>query len=191
MTVLVGLGNPGRKYSYTKHNFGFWVVDRFVEKHSLSFQAGRGDYLISKSDGLTCVKPTTFMNSSGVAVAEYCQYFQIDVENLLIIYDDVDLPLGTLRFRPDGGAGGHKGVESVIYQMKSEDFCRLRMGIAAGKMNEPSEEYVLSPFHKNYEGTIETMIEKACDGIEYYISHSIDETMNKFNENMNMEGIDG
>ena len=122
MTVLVGLGNPGRKYSYTKHNFGFWVVDRFVEKHSLSFQSGRGDYLISKSDGLTCVKPTTFMNSSGVAVAEYCQYFQIDVENLLIIYDDVDLPLGTLRFRPDGGAGGHKGIESVIYQMKSEDF---------------------------------------------------------------------
>jgi len=191
MTVLVGLGNPGRKYSDTKHNFGFWVVDRFAEKYSLEFQAGKGDFLYAKKGELICVKPTSFMNNSGVAVADYCRYFQNSIDNLLVIYDDIDLPLGILRFRPDGGAGGHRGVESIIYHMESEAFFRLRIGIAIGKVVEQSEQYVLSPFLKGHEEMIEEMIEKACDGIEYYLSHSIHETMNEFNENTNMKGIDG
>ena len=191
MTVLVGLGNPGRKYSDTKHNFGFWIVDRFAEKRSLVFKAGKDDYLIAKSGDLACVKPTTYMNSSGVAVSDYCQYFQNSIEDLLVIYDDIDLPLGAMRFRSGGGAGGHRGVESIIYQMKSEKFCRMRLGIAIGDVMEPSEKYVLSAFHKSHEKTIEEMIEKACYSIEYYLSHSINETMNQFNENTNMKGIDG
>ena len=191
MTVLVGLGNPGRKYSDTKHNFGFWVVDRFAEKYSLEFQAGKGDFLYAKKGELICVKPTSFMNNSGVAVADYCRYFHKSIDDLLVIYDDIDLPLGALRFRQDGGAGGHRGVESIIYQMASEDFCRLKMGISVGDVVEPAEQYVLSPFHKDHENMIENMIEKACDGIEYYLSHSINETMNKFNNNTNMKGTDG
>ena len=110
---------------------------------------------------------------------------------MLVIYDDIDLPLGALRFRTGGGAGGHRGVESIIYQMDSEDFCRLRIGISVGEVVEPAEQYVLSPFHKYHEKMIKEMIEKACDGIEYYLSHSIHETMNKFNENTNVKGIDG
>ena len=188
MTVLVGLGNPGRKYSDTKHNFGFWVVDRFAEKNSLAFQAGKGEYLIARAGNVTCIKPTTYMNSSGVAVSDYCRYFQNSIEDLLVIYDDIDLPLGVLRFRPDGGAGGHRGMESIIYQMGSEDFCRLRIGISVGEVVEPAEQYVLSTFHKYHEKMIKEMIEKACDGIEYYLSHSIHETMNEFNENTNMNG---
>ena len=191
MTVLVGLGNPGREYSDTKHNFGFWIVDRFAKKNSMVFQAGKGDYLFARSDKFTCVKPTTYMNSSGVAVADYCRYFQNSIEDLLVIYDDIDLQLGVLRFRPDGGAGGHRGMESIIYQMESEDFCRLRIGISVDEVIEPAEQYVLSPFHKDHEKTIETMIEKACDGIEYYVSHSVHETMNKYNENNNSKGTDG
>ena len=191
MTILVGLGNPGREYSATKHNFGFWVVDRFAEKNSLSFQAGQGDYLIARSSNLACVKPTTYMNSSGIAIADYCRYFQNSIEDFLVIYDDIDLPLGVLRFRQDGGAGGHRGVESIIYQMESEDFCRLRVGISIGDVVEPAEQYVLSSFHKDHEEMIESMIEKACDGIEYFLSHSVHEAMNKFNENTNMKGIDG
>ena len=191
MTALVGLGNPGRKYSATKHNFGFWVVDKFAEKRSLVFQAGKGDYLIASSGNLACIKPTTYMNRSGVAVSDYCQYFQNSIEDLLVIYDDIDLPLGSLRFRPDGGSGGHRGVESIIYQMESENFCRLRMGIAIGGVIKSSEQFVLSSFHKDHEGMIEEMIEKACDGIKYYLSHSVHETMNKFNKNTNMKGIDG
>ena len=191
MTILVGLGNPGRNYSATKHNFGFWVVDRFAEKNSLEFQAGKGDYLVARSGNLACVKPTTYMNRSGVAVADYCRYFQNSIEDCLVIYDDIDLSLGAMRFRPYGGAGGHRGVESIIYQMESEDFCRLRMGITIGKVVEQAEQFVLSPFLKGHEEMIEEMIEKACDGIKYYLTHSIHETMNKFNENTNVKGIDG
>ena len=191
MTVLVGLGNPGRNYSDTKHNFGFWVLDKFAEKRSLKFQAGKGDYLLVKSNDIALVKPTTYMNNSGMAVADYCRYFQNTPEELLVVYDDIDLPLGTLRFKPSGGAGGHKGMESIIYQLESEDFNRLRIGISAENEMGPSERYVLSPFPKDWKGKINKMIEKACDGIDYFLTHNMKETMNKFNENTNVKGIDG
>ena len=191
MTVLVGLGNPGRNYSDTKHNFGFWVLDKFAEKRSLKFQAGKGDYLLVKSNNIALVKPTTYMNNSGIAVADYCRYFQITLKELLVVYDDIDLPLGTLRFKPSGGSGGHKGMESIIYQLESEDFNRLRIGISAENEMGPSERYVLSPFPKDWEEKINEIIEKACDGIDYFLTHDMKETMNKFNENTNMKGIDG
>ena len=191
MTVLVGLGNPGRNYSDTKHNFGFWVLDRFAEKRSLKFQAGKGDYLLVKSNDIALVKPTTYMNNSGMAVADYCRYFQNTPEELLVVYDDIDLPLGTLRFKPSGGSGGHKGMESIIYQLESEDFNRLRIGISAENEMGPSERYVLSPFPKDWKEKISEMIEKACDGIDYFLTHDMKETMNKFNENTNVKGIDG
>jgi len=191
MTVLVGLGNPGRNYSDTKHNFGFWVLDKFAEKRSLKFQAGKGDYLLVKSNNIALVKPTTYMNNSGIAVADYCRYFQITLKELLVVYDDIDLPLGTLRFKPNGGSGGHKGMESIIYQLESEDFNRLRIGISAENEMGPSERYVLSPFPKDWKEKINEMIEKACDGIDYFLTHDMKETMNKFNENTTVKGIDG
>ena len=191
MTVLVGLGNPGRNYSDTKHNFGFWVLDKFAEKRSLKFQAGKGDYLLVKSNDIALVKPTTYMNNSGTAVADYCRYFQNTPQELLVVYDDIDLPLGTLRFKPSGGSGGHKGMESIIYQLESEDFNRLRIGISAENEMGPSERYVLSPFPKDWKEKINKMIEKACDGIDYFLTHNMKETMNKFNENTNVKGIDG
>ena len=191
MTVLVGLGNPGRNYSDTKHNFGFWVLDKFAEKRSLKFQAGKGDYLLVKSNDIALVKPTTYMNNSGMAVADYCRYFQNTPEELLVVYDDIDLPLGTLRFKPSGGSGGHKGMESIIYQLESEDFNRLRIGISAENEMGPSEQYVLSPFPKDWKEKINEMIEKACDGIDYFLTHDMKETMNKFNENTTVKGIDG
>ena len=191
MTVLVGLGNPGRNYSDTKHNFGFWVLDKFAEKRSLKFQAGKGDYLLVKSNDIALVKPTTYMNNSGMAVADYCRYFQNTPEELLVVYDDIDLPLGTLRFKPSGGSGGHKGMESIIYQLESEDLNRLRIGISAENEMGPSERYVLSPFPKDWKEKINEMIEKACDGIDYFLTHDMKETMNKFNENTNVKGIDG
>ena len=191
MTVLVGLGNPGRNYSDTKHNFGFWVLDKFAEKRSLKFQAGKGDYLLVKSNDIALIKPTTYMNNSGMAVADYCRYFQNTPEELLVVYDDIDLPLGTLRFKPSGGSGGHKGMESIIYQLESEDLNRLRIGISAENEMGPSERYVLSPFPKDRKEKINEMIEKACDGIDYFLTHDMKETMNKFNENTNVKGIDG
>ncbi|HJL78478.1 MAG TPA: aminoacyl-tRNA hydrolase [Candidatus Marinimicrobia bacterium] len=190
MTVLVGLGNPGRNYSDTKHNFGFWVLDKFAEKRSLKFQAGKGDYLLAKKGDLVCIKPTIFMNTIGVSLLDVKQFFKAETENFLVVYDDIDLPLGTLRFRKSGGTGGHKGIESIIYQLQSEDFNRLRMGIATDDDMRPSEKYVLTPFQNREEKLKNEMLEKACEGIDYFLSHDMKKTMNKFNEKQNREEID-
>ena len=190
MNILVGLGNPGRNYSDTKHNFGFWILNRFTEKRSLTFQAGKGDYLLAKKGDLVCIKPTIFMNTIGVSLLDVKQFFKEETENFLVVYDDIDLPLGTLRFRKSGGPGGHKGIESIIYQLQSEDFNRLRMGIATDDDMRPSEKYVLTPFQNREEKLKNKMIQKACEGIDYYLSHDMKETMNEFNEKQNRKGID-
>ena len=189
MNILVGLGNPGRKYSETKHNFGFWVLNRFTEKRSLTFQAGKGDYLLAKKENLICIKPTPFMNNSGISVLEVKQFFKVEPNQFLVMYDDIDIPLGTIRFRDGGGTGGHKGIESIIYQLQSENFNRLRMGIATHDDMRPAERYVLSPFRSGQKEIVNKMIEKACEGIEYYLSHDIKETMNQFNEKTKKKGV--
>lgn len=191
MNILVGLGNPGRKYSDTKHNFGFWVLNRFAEKRSLIFQAGKGDYLLAKKGDLICIKPTSFMNNSGMPVLDVKQFFKVEPEQFLVVYDDIDLPLGTIRFRDGGGTGGHKGIESIIYQTQNEKFNRLRIGIATDDDMRPAERYVLSPFRDEQKESVNEMIEKACEGIEYYLSHDIKETMNQFNEKTKKKGVDG
>ena len=182
MKILAGLGNPGEKYSSMKHNFGFWVLDCFTERRSLTYQAGKGDYLLAKKEELVCVKPTTYMNNSGRALLDIKHFFKSNLEDFLIIYDDIDLPLGTIRFRKNGGAGGHKGLESIIYQLQSENFNRLRLGIATEEEMRPSEKFVLSPFLKKDERLKNEVIEKACDGISYYLLNGIKKTMNEFNE---------
>ena len=182
MHILVGLGNPGRKYSDTKHNFGFWVVNQFTERRSLTFQAGRGDYLVAKKEALVCIKPTTFMNNSGLALLDVKQFFKVKPEKILVVYDDIDLPLGTIRFRENGGSGGHKGLESIIYQLQSENFHRMRLGIATNENMRPSEKFVLTPFKSDNENLKNEVIERACEGVNYYLSQNIKETMNKFNK---------
>ena len=189
MNILVGLGNPGRKYSDTKHNFGFWVLNRFAEKRSLIFQAGKGDYLLAKKGDLICIKPTSFMNNSGIPVLDVKQFFKVESQQFLVVYDDIDLPLGTIRFRDGGGTGGHKGIESIIYQTQNEKFNRLRIGIATDDDMRPAERYVLSPFMDEQKESVNEMIEKACEGIEYYLSHDMMETMNKFNEKTTKKGV--
>ena len=189
MHILVGLGNPGRKYSDTKHNFGFWVLNRFTEKRSLIFQAGKGDYLLAKKGDLICIKPTSFMNNSGISILDVKQFFKVEPNQLLVVYDDIDLPLGTIRFRDSGGTGGHKGIESIIYQIQSEKFNRLRIGIATEDEMRPAEKYVLNPFRDGQKEIVNDMIEKACEGIEYYLSHDIKKTMNQFNEKTIKKGI--
>ena len=191
MNILVGLGNPGRKYSDTKHNFGFWVLNRFAEKRSLTFQAGKGDYLLAKKGDLICIKPTSFMNNSGMPVLDVKQFFKVEPEQFLVVYDDIDLPLGTIRFRDGGGTGGHQGIESIIYQTQNEKFNRLRIGIATDDDMRPAERYVLSPFRDEQKESVNEMIKKACEGIEYYLYHDIKETMNQFNEKTKKKGVDG
>ena len=182
MNILVGLGNPGRKYSKTKHNFGYWVVDELIKKRSLKLKAGKGDYLYAQYGESFLVKPTSYMNSSGIAVNQILSYYKASTEDLIIIYDDIDLPLGTIRFKLGGGSGGHKGIESVIYHLRTENFLRLKMGIASNLTMRPSEQYVLEPFPEEYDEDIKLSIHKACDGLKFLETNSVRETMNIFNE---------
>ena len=178
--LVVGLGNPGKKYSSTKHNFGFWILDKIVEKSSLKWQSGYGDYVYVKHNDIIFAKPTSFMNNSGIAVRDLCKHY--NQTELIIVYDDIDLPLGSMRFRESGGAGGHKGIESIIYHLKTEHFHRLKVGIALDDINmRPSEHYVLTPFPKKYKEDVKTIITKSLDALEFYFENSIVETMNKYN----------
>ena len=182
MWVVIGLGNPGKRYARTKHNFGFWVVDALAEKYNVNFRTGRGDYLLAKvPQRFVLVKPTTFMNNSGLAVVAVQQFFQIDSTELLVVYDDLDLPLGTVRFRPRGSSGGHRGVSSIIERLSHSDFLRLRLGIATDDHMRPAEKYVLKPFRGEDEERVAEVIQDACSGIEFLINHNITETMNRFN----------
>ena len=178
--LVVGLGNPGTKYSLTKHNFGFWIIDKIVEKCSLKWQSGYGDYLYAKHNDMIFAKPTSFMNHSGVAVKDLLRHYS--QTELIIVYDDIDLPLGSIRFKESGGTGGHKGIESIIYQLETEEFHRLKVGIALDDINmKPSENYVLKPFPKKYQEDVQTMITRSVDALEFYFENSIVETMNKYN----------
>jgi len=182
MKVLVGLGNPGRKYSNTKHNFGFWIIDCFLKQSSLTLQAGKGDYHYIKNNDYFLVKPMSYMNNSGNALLQFINYYKINIDDLLIIYDDIDLPLGMIKYKKNGGSGGHKGIESIIYQLKDDNFHRLRLGIATDEKMRPSEKYVLSSFHKSYHIEVNNVVNKSFDSINFYLKSSIEETMNKFNK---------
>ena len=180
--ILVGLGNPGEKYSSTKHNFGYWVIDSIIQKCSLKLKTGKGDYLYVKKGESLFVKPTSYMNNSGLVIKQILNYYKASIEDLVIIYDDIDLPLGTIRFKDKGGPAGHRGIEDIIYQLKSESFLRLRLGIAVeGLRMRPSEKYVLSSFPKECKEEVGLVIDKSIDGLDYLLNNGITQTMNKFN----------
>ena len=182
MKAIAGLGNPGEKYLGTRHNFGFMVVDRFAFKNSVVFKAGRGEYVYSKvNPELILIKPTTYMNNSGYAIKSAMDYFKIHESDLTIVYDDIDLPLGTVRFREKGQAAGHRGVEDVIYNLSSHVFPRFKMGIANDGQMRPSEKFVLRKFRKDEHETVKEAVEFSCDALEFSLNHSIQETMNKYN----------
>ena len=181
MKVIVGLGNPGSNYSSTKHNFGFWIIDKLVEQSSLKYKAGKGEYVFAQSNEYVFVKPTTYMNNSGIAIKQFLNYYKIDVSNLIIIYDDIDIDLGRIKFRATGTAGGHNGIKSIIYHLQTDTFDRLKIGIATSMNMSPSEEYVLKAFPKKYNNLINEVIENATLGVNYYLDNGISETMNNFN----------
>ncbi len=183
MRLIIGLGNPGSRYAGTRHNFGYRALESLAHAWSWSFVPGKGDYIVAlrESDDLALVKPTAFMNESGLPVKEALAYFHAAPQDMLVIFDDIDLSLGSLRFRPRGGAGGHKGMESIIYHLGSEDFPRLRLGIAIDAPLRPSEKYVLEPFRPKDEPLVAQVLKQAVDGIDYYLEQGIERTMTRFN----------
>ena len=180
---MIGLGNPGAEYESTRHNFGFMVVDRVAKLKKMEFKPGRGKYWESKdrSGSLLLMKPTTFMNDSGLAVNEVMERYGFPASKLMVIYDDLDLPLGSVRIRKRGGAGGHHGMESIIYHLNSEDIPRIRLGIDDDNRSD-DVDFVLSRFEESQLDDVEKTVNYAAEGALEFIYNNISKSMNKYNK---------
>ena len=180
--IIVGLGNPGTQYVKTKHNAGYWVLDQLADELSLKFKLGKGEYMHTKNSDISLVKPIGYMNNSGVALKNYIDYFNIDINQVLVVYDDVALPLGKIKFKTKGSSGGQKGIDSIIYHLKSDQFLRLKIGIATNENIESLSSYVLSPFNSKEKDIVESVINESVEAIKFLINNDINETMNKYNK---------
>jgi PTH1 family peptidyl-tRNA hydrolase len=182
--VVLGLGNPGTKYEFTRHNIGFRIVDSIADEYKVPFKSGKGDYYFAEikfnNERVLLVKPVTFMNNVGLAVYQILNYFPVSAKEMLVVYDDFNLPFGTLRFRKEGSDGGHNGLKSIIYQLHSNVFDRLRFGI--GTEFRDSVSFVLSKFKKSEQKELDGLIIESKLGIENWMLEGIDSTMNKFNK---------
>lgn len=185
MKLIVGLGNIGDKYCFTRHNAGFMVVDRMAVANNLSFKNdSKLKSLITKlrlfGEDILLIKPTTFMNLSGEAVRAVMDYYKIKIEDVLIIYDDISLELGKIRFRASGSDGGHNGIKSVIKHFGTKDFARLKIGIGP-QPNIPSENFVLQNFLPDQLTALKEVINRAVEAVEFYFDNGIEKSQNKFN----------
>jgi peptidyl-tRNA hydrolase, PTH1 family len=179
--IIVGLGNPGSQYVNTKHNAGYWVIDKLADEFSLKFKLGKGDYMHTKNSDICLVKPLGYMNNSGIALKNYMDYFNVDINQILVVYDDADLPLGKIRFKSQGSSGGQKGIDSIIYHLKNDQFLRLKVGIATNKDIESLASYVLSPFDNKDSEVVSDVVGECVNAIKFLIKNNITETMNKYN----------
>lgn len=185
MKLIVGLGNPGSQYAKTRHNAGFMVVDRLAVRHGLSgaktrFRCGVLDGLIA-SQRCLLMQPMTFMNRCGSAVREAVLFYKADPgADLLVVVDDVALSVGQIRIRAEGGTGGHNGLADIETALNTRAYARLRVGIdPPGRL--PQADYVLSRFTQEQLSRLEPAIDRACDAIECWLRHGIDQTMTRFN----------
>ncbi len=183
--LIAGLGNPGREYRENRHNVGFMLVDRLAAHLQTSFGRVESKALIAKVEHqgsrLILVKPQTFMNLSGTSVGALLRYYKIPVSNLLVAYDDVDLPFGVLRLRPDGGSAGQKGMMSIIERLGTAEFPRLRLGIdrPPGRMN--AADYVLQDFSRQEAAELPQILDRAVDAALTFVASGLTTAMNQYN----------
>jgi PTH1 family peptidyl-tRNA hydrolase len=182
--LIVGLGNPGFKYKNMRHNIGFQVVDLLssrwrlaLNQESCSARWGRADWHGNK---VLLAQPETYMNLSGRAVFRLMAYCNASAADLIIIHDDLDLPLGRLKFVAKGGAGGHRGIASIIDTLHTTEFLRLKVGIGRPQYGETVEQYVLSPFYPSERGLVTTMTERTADAIETFLLSGLNQAMSYF-----------
>jgi peptidyl-tRNA hydrolase, PTH1 family len=185
MFLIVGLGNPGREYKETRHNVGFMVVDRLCQKWGVKPNRLQSKALIAQSmvgeQKVILAKPQTFMNLSGQAVSSLARFYKVDYGNLLVVHDDLDLPLGTLRLRPSGGSAGQKGLGSTIEQLGTQEFCRLRVGIGRPPGRMDAAGYVLQTFSSGEMETMQFVLARAEEAVMTYLEQGIVKAMNQFN----------
>jgi PTH1 family peptidyl-tRNA hydrolase len=181
--IIVGLGNPGAKYRGTRHNIGFAVLDELASRRQVEFESAPADALIAKIrgvDGALLAKPLTFMNTSGEAVGALLRYYKIDVADLLVVVDDVQLPLGKLRARMRGSAGGHNGLKSIAAHL-GDEYSRLRIGVGRGDPRRDLADHVLTKFDADENAEVERVTLRAADAAEMFITSGIAAVMNGFN----------
>ncbi len=192
MQIIIGLGNPGSRYEDTWHNLGFAAVDAFAEKFGFTFKAGKGKYFTASgfinSQKVILVKPTTYMNLSGIAVAEVLNYFEAEAKDIIVVFDDINIPFGTLRIRKSGTAGGHNGIKSVINSLDTVEFPRLRMGFRTDQIDSILDknpdvlpDLVLSKIPSVLKEDVCAMTDKSVDALHFCLTDGMERAMNKFN----------
>ncbi len=185
MYVVIGLGNPGKDYTNTRHNVGFEAIDILAKRNKIDlnkikFQAVYGEGRIG-NEKVLLVKPQTFMNNSGVTVREIFQFYKIDVQNIIVIVDDIDIDFSSIRVKQKGSAGSHNGLKSIIYHLQDENFPRVKIGIGKKHSNQDLADFVLSRFSKEERPEIELSLITAAEAVENIIMQDINYAMNKFN----------
>lgn len=185
--MIVGLGNPGSKYNDTKHNIGFMAVDRIVKELDVNFTEDKNFKAEIGSDFINgekiyFIKPTTFMNNSGIAVKALLTYYNISIKDMIIIYDDLDMEVGKIRFRQKGSAGGHNGIKSIIAHLGTQEFDRIKVGIGRPNGRMTVINHVLGKFDKNDEIMILNTLDKVDNAVNYYLqTNDFQKTMQKYN----------
>ncbi len=186
MWLIVGLGNPGTTYAHTRHNIGFDAIDLLANRHGLEVRGKRAQSLVGEGQiagqRVVLVKPQTYMNLSGQAVSALRNWYKIDpAHDLLVIYDDMDLPFGRLRFRERGSAGTHNGMRSIVAQLGSSEFPRLRVGIDQAPGHQDAASYVLSRFSKEETAELSDLLGRVADAVELVVREGLTTAMNRYN----------
>lgn len=185
MKLVVGLGNIGEKYCFTRHNVGFMILDKLAMEKGVSFKEDKrlkcylGKFCLGADDVLL-IKPTTFMNLSGDSVQSVAHYYKVDVSDILIVYDDLSLELGKIRYRANGSDGGHNGIKSVIKNLGTQNIARLKVGIGP-QPPIPSEAFVLQNFTKDQLELLKPVLLNSVESIEFYFNNGIQKTQNTYN----------
>lgn len=185
LKLFVGLGNPGKEYEQTRHNVGFMVIDELAKRWNISFQAAKFNGMIASKiisgEKVILCKPLTYMNLSGECVRPLMDYYRIDVNDVVVIYDDLDLPVGKIRLRMKGSAGGHNGIKSLIHHLGTQEFKRIRIGIGRPANGEKVIDYVLGRFCEEESGAIMEAILRSADACEKAVTAPFLQVMNEFN----------
>jgi PTH1 family peptidyl-tRNA hydrolase len=185
MKLIVGLGNPGSQYADTRHNVGWRVIERLACRAGVASWREKFDATVAETQGaggkVVLARPLTWMNRSGLAVRQMADFWKLEGEDLLVVLDDMALDLGRVRLRPDGSAGGHNGLESVITELGHDRFPRLRVGIGPAPGPEGHADFVLSPFREEERPVIAEVIEQAADAAGCWVSEGLQEAMNRYN----------
>lgn len=185
MYIIIGLGNPGKKYEHTRHNAGFDAIDKLAEKYNIKMDKLKHKALIGEgrigTEKVVLVKPQTYMNLSGESIVSICQFYKPEFDKVIVIYDDIDLDVGKLRIRKKGSAGSHNGMKSIIKCIGTQEFPRIRIGVSKPPEGWDLADFVLSRFPKEQQGDLEESLERAVLTVEEIIDSGIESAMNKYN----------